>query len=83
MASGLSSIAVPLLGAGTKGAPTDAAIRVAAESAVAYGAPLTHDDRSSGDAADAEPLTVRFAVRDEANAEALSSAIDAAIATRS
>jgi O-acetyl-ADP-ribose deacetylase (regulator of RNase III) len=85
--NGLTGIAVPLLGAGTKGAPTDAAIRVAAEFAVAYGAPLGRDDGSSGSAsgldAKCKSLTVRFAVQDETKAEALSSAIDAAITTRS
>lgn len=83
VASGLSSIAVPLLGAGTRGAPTDAAIRVAAESTAAFGALHGGDGGSGGGAAGTEPLTVRFAVRDEAAAESLSSEIEAAIARAS
>ena len=68
--SGAASVAVPLLGAGARGAPTEAAMQVAAEAAVSW--------RSA--AGGETTLTARFGVQDSTTAHALVAAVDAAAA---
>ena len=67
--SGLTTVAVPLLGAGARGAPHEAAIRVAAEAAISW--------RSA--AATDSTLTARFGVQDSSTAHALADALDDAL----
>mmetsp|Transcript_7795 Transcript_7795/g.18568 ORF Transcript_7795/g.18568 Transcript_7795/m.18568 type:complete len:123 (-) Transcript_7795:175-543(-) len=70
--AGLTTLAVPLLGAGACGAPKAAALTVAAEAAVSWSATAA--------AQATEPLTARFGVQDSSTAHDLVDELEAAIA---
>lgn len=70
---GLSTVAVPLLGAGARGAPKADAMRVAAEATVRWRA-AAEDPGAAG-----APLLVRFGVQDSSTAHALISALESAM----
>ena len=68
---GLSTLAVPILGAGARGAPLAEALAVAAEATVSWGVARAYTDTG---------LTVRFGVQDSSTAHALADAISRAAA---
>lgn len=71
---GLTTLALPLLGAGANGAPKPDAMRVAAEAAVSWAA-----QAESGWSVEAPPPVARFGVQTSSEAHALVAEVDAAI----
>jgi O-acetyl-ADP-ribose deacetylase (regulator of RNase III) len=79
---GFTTLAVPLLGAGSRGAPLEEAVRVAARSTIGWGAVSDGQAVATGGGAEAggATLTVRFGVQDSTTAHALCAAMDEAMA---
>ena len=78
-ASGFRVLAAPLLGAGARGAPTEAAAAVAARAAVTWRRHRSGGGGGGGGGAGAQLQTVRFAVQEVEAAAALGAALEDAV----